>query len=269
MNNEHFYDFGEEIMGGLGIDSDMDGDDSADAPDSADGADGADGAESGGTAQSRLAKKVAPKIFVVLAAVMLFFSTIGVIVSVDFVYERIHNIRDRHSLKEELARFIAPVVINDPPAFNAVDSLQPSTVITSAIWKIILIGDKSNYGRDMGVIYVPAADVERAAQSIFGTGALEHQDIVGFGQVDFIYLEHEKAYAIPENPNMHLNSPLITALSNTGEIYTVTVDYIAPNPLAIAGIKHSTGPIKTMVYTISRTKERMTIMSIQPVPDTA
>jgi hypothetical protein len=60
-------------------------------------------------------------------------------------------------------------------------------------------------------------------------------------------------------------SPLITEVTNVGETYTVTVNYMMPSPMAIAGIEHDNEPVKTMIYTISRTRERMTVSSIQAV----
>ena len=202
------------------------------------------------------------KIYVSIAVIMLFFSVIGFISSVTFVINTATDIRERRALKEEFALFIYPVVINDPPAFDSVDNLLPQTIITSALWKIILTGDKSNYTTDIGVIYVPAADVELSARSIFGTGTLEHQSVSSHG-TQFIYSEHGKNYEIPANPTLFSNSPLVTSVTNIGEMYTVTVDYIAPSPLSVAGIKHNSEPIKTMIYTISRTREKTTIDSIQ------
>ncbi|MCL1903575.1 MAG: hypothetical protein FWF94_04075 [Oscillospiraceae bacterium] len=202
------------------------------------------------------------KIYVTLSIFMIFFSIIGVVFSVFFVKGVVTDIVERRALKDEFALFIYPVVINDPPAFDSVDNLRPVTIITSAIWKIILTGDKSNYDTDMGVIYIPYADVEIAARSIFGTGTLEHQTVSTHG-IQFIYSDQNNNYEVPVNPTLFSNSPLITLVENIGETYTVTVDYIAPSPLRVAGIVQESEPIKTMIYTISRNSEKMTIDSIQ------
>jgi hypothetical protein len=201
------------------------------------------------------------RFFVAVSIAMIFFTVIGVINSVMFVGGVVTDIRERRVLKNEFALFVYPVVINDPPAFDSVDNLLDSTVIASAIWKIILTEDKSRYATDFGVIYVPAADVELAARSIFGTGTLAH-DTVNLG-IQFIYSPQNNHYEIPENPILFSNSPRITEVTNIGESYTVTIDYIAPSPLKVAGIAHDDEPIKTMIYTISRTAERMTINSIE------
>jgi len=199
--------------------------------------------------------------FVSIAVIMICFTVIGVITSVGFIQNIVNDIREQRTLKEEFARFVYPVVINDPPAYDSVDNLQDSTIIASAIWNIILIGDKSNYDTEIGVIYVPAVDVESAANSIFGTGTLNHES-VNLG-IQFIYNSQSNTYEIPDNPILFSNSPKITEITNIGELYTVTVEYIAPSPYQVAGIEHETEPTKTMIYTISRTREKMTINSIQ------
>ena len=201
--------------------------------------------------------------YVTVAVFLIFFSIIGIINSVIFVQNVVDDIRDRRVLKEEFALFIYPVVINDPPAYDSVDNLMDSTIITSAIWKIILTEDKSRYASDMGVIYVPEYDVELAARSIFGKIPSEHISV--HGAVQFVYSPHNKYYEVPENPILFSNSPLITEVTSEGGLYAVTVDYIAPTPLAIAGIEHVDEPIKTMIYTISRQGDSKMINSIAAV----
>jgi len=204
------------------------------------------------------------RIYVTIAVLLIFFSIIGVINSTMFLQDRIGDIRDRKALKDELALFVYPVVINDPPAYDSVDNLMDSTIINSAIWKIILTEeDKSRYASDIGVIYIPVYDVELAARSIFGTVPQNHISV--HGAVQFIYSEQNNHYEIPENPILFSYSPLITEVTNVGGLYTATVDYIAPSPLAIAGIQREEEPIKTMIYTISRNGDTKTINSIANV----
>jgi len=200
--------------------------------------------------------------FVTAAALMLFFSVIGIITSVRFAVSAIGDIADKKSLKNEFAQFVYPVVINDPPAYDSIDTLQHTTIITCAIWKIILTGNKANYESGMGFMRVPEIDVELSARSIFGIGAVNHQNAGNFS-AEFIYDDDNKVYIIPANPRFISYSPLVTGIEQVGEVYTVTIEYIAPSPLSIAGIEYSATPDKTMVYTISRTKDRMTILSIK------
>ncbi|MCL2036224.1 MAG: hypothetical protein FWG83_02405 [Oscillospiraceae bacterium] len=207
-------------------------------------------------------KPIVKRFFVGIAAFMIVFSVIGVINTFGFVSGKVEDIRERKALKDEFALFVAPVVINDPPDYASVNDLQASTIIASAIWKIILTEDVSKYSSDIGVVYIPEVDVESAARSIFGIGNVEHKSVFNAG-VEFRYNIDNKNYAIPEKPALHSYSPVITSVTNVGELYTVTVDYMEPSPLAIAGIEHRNEPIKTKIFMISRSEGKKTINSIQ------
>jgi len=202
------------------------------------------------------------KLFVTLAVVMMFFSVIGVVNSVVFVKDTAQRIISRQALKDEFALFVYPVVINDPPAFDSVDNLQASTIITCSVWRIILTGDTSRYNTDSGLMFVPEVDVESAAYSIFGIGKFDHRSVFSFG-IEFRYNDVNKNYEIPENSTVFSYSPLITEVTNVGELHTVTIDYMEPSPLVVAGIVQENRPAKRMVYTISRSGGRMKINSIQ------
>lgn len=202
-------------------------------------------------------------VFVCLAAVLLFLSVIGAVSATRFVSQKIEDIVNRRELKEQFAFFIYPVVINDPPEFENVSNLQDSTIITGAIWKIIITGDKSHYDTDFGVIYIPQADVEEAARSLFGVGTLAHQS-VSANRVEFIYSHDNNSYQVPDNAStLSAYSPVITSITNVGETYTATVDYMLPTPFMIPGIEHDNTPIKTMIYTIERTRSDMTITAVK------
>ncbi|MCL1866737.1 MAG: hypothetical protein FWF82_04940 [Oscillospiraceae bacterium] len=226
------------------------------------------------SAFSRASAGTTNKFFVILAVFMLIFSVIGVINTYDFVYDKITDIRDRKALKEEFALFVYPVVNYDPPLFNSVESLQSTTIISCAVWKIILIGDKSNYTTDSGVLYIPEADVESAAYSLFGnslfeSGKFDHKSVSGSGGGAFLYNADNKNYAVNENLLTFTYSPMIKSLSNDGDLYTVEIDYMAPTLLQIAGIEHENEPTKSRVYTILRSGGKMSIQSIQPAVNPA
>ncbi|MDR0223111.1 MAG: hypothetical protein LBI38_06235 [Oscillospiraceae bacterium] len=219
--------------------------------------------ESGGEPEeAKGAGTAGRRIFMSLAVFMMFFSIIGVISTVRFVSGVVGDIADKKALKNEFALFVYPVVINDPPAYDSVDNLPSVTIITCAIWKIILTGNTANYERDLGQMRIPAVDVELSARSIFGTGSFTHENAGNF-EVHFVYAEEENTYLVPENPVFLSYSPVISEITNIGELYTVTVEYMAASPLSIAGIEFENKPIKTMVYTISRTKDKMSIDSIK------
>jgi len=177
-----------------------------------------------------------------------------------------HAISNQTALKEEFEHFILPVVINDPPEFTGNENLHSVTAIASAIWQMILSGETSRFERDpdTGRVIIPESDVEAAARGIFGSGfTLEHRS-VDYIVMMFRYAPELKSYFVPENPNHFPFSPRVVGISSTGETYRITVDYIAPTPMLIAGIEHEIMPVKSMIYTINRPRNRaMTIQAIE------
>ena len=203
------------------------------------------------------------KIFFCVGVFILIMAIVGIVSTVDFTKNAISEIANQTGLKNEFAAYIYPVVASDPPAFDKIEDLPSSTIINCSIWQIILSGNTSNY-EIVNDYYmsIPEIDVESAAASLFGYGfVIEHQT-VGFGNTYFEYSADTKSYTVPTNPTLNSYSPRITELSNVGELYTVTVDYMPPSALAIAGIETENEPDETMIYTISKSKGKMTINSI-------
>lgn len=203
------------------------------------------------------------RIYTVLGVVVLMFSIIGIISSANFIGSFVYDIAYQRSLKNEFAVFVYPVVITDPPEYKNAENLQPITVISSSVWKIILNGNTGKYEKSMGMMVIPAIDVEASARSIFGYGyEIEHRTIDDIN-ITFEYDAERNSYIVPENPRHMTYVPRISEISSVGELYKVTVEYMAPSTMSLAGVVYEEQPIKTLIYTISRSKEKMTINSIE------
>lgn len=212
---------------------------------------------------SKLKYPTSQRIFFCVGVFILIMAIVGIVSTVDFTKNAISEIANQTGLKNEFAAYIYPVVASDPPAFDKIEDLPSSTIINCSIWQIILRGNTSNYETvNDYYMLIPEIDVEAAAASLFGYGfVIEHQT-VGFGNTYFEYNADTKSYTVPANPTLNSYSPRITELSSIGELYTVTVEYMPPSALAIAGIETENEPDKTMIYTISKSKGKMTINSI-------
>ncbi len=206
------------------------------------------------------------KFYLVFAIFIIIMSVIGIGSTVNFCTHLISDIANRTELKNELALFLYPVVCVDPPDCENSSELPSTIIVESAIWHIILTGDNSNYEKQYNTyMYVPAVDVEYSVRSIFGNSVkIEHQT-VGTMDITFTYIEDVNSYLVPINPHYTAYSPRIKDVSSTGDIYTVTVEYIAPSALAVEGIEFETAPQKTMLYTIFRGKNGLTVHSIKNV----
>ena len=224
-----------------------------------------------GEQESPVSEETAPvsrpnKFYLIFAVFVIIMSIIGIISTVSYCVRVISDIANRTDLKNELALFLYPVVCVDPPDCDTVDELPPTIVIESAIWRIILTGDNTNYEKLYNTyMYVPAIDVEYSVRSIFGNSVkIEHQT-VGTMDITFTYVEDTNSYLVPINPHYTAYSPRITDVSNVGELYTVTVDYIPPSALTVEGIEFEVSSQKTMVYTLSKSKNTSTIHSIKNI----
>ena len=206
------------------------------------------------------------RFYLVFAVFVIIMSVIGIISTVNFCSGIVSNIANRTELKNELALFLYPVVCVDPPDCDSTDELPSTIIIESAIWRIILTGDNTNYEKLYNTyMYVPAIDVEYSVRSIFGNAvAIEHQT-VGTMDITFTYVEDTNSYLVPINPHYTAYSPRIKDISNVGELYTVTVEYIPPSALAVEGIEFEVNPQKTILYTLSKRPNVSVIHSIKNI----
>ena len=200
----------------------------------------------------------------VLGLIVIVLSAIGLVSSVNFVKHRIENIVDNTDQKNEFAKFIYPVVICDPPPFDQTAKLKNETLISAAVWDIILFEDKSKYDMDFDYIIVPQVDVEQHAAKLFGSGlSLTHTTIASV-DVSFYYDEEISSYRIPENPKYFTYSPYIEEISKVGESYTLTVGYVSPTPAWLTLTSdEAPKPEKYAEYVVQKRGESFTLVAIK------
>ena len=202
--------------------------------------------------------------YLILGVLIIILAVIGLISTVSFTVDKIKAFADNTQQKTEFARFIYPVVICDPAPFGQSVKLRSDTVITAAIWDIILYEDKSKYDSDFDMIIVPELDVEQHAAKLFGTGlSIKHQSILG-ADVQFYYNEDIKSYRIPANPKYFTYSPYIEDITRVGESYTITVGYVSPTPawLTLTG-DETPKPEKYVNYIVQKRGDEYTLLGIQ------
>ena len=198
-----------------------------------------------------------------LGLIVIVLAVVGLITTVRFAIGAVSDIVNQTALKDEFAVFLYPMVITDGPAFESVADAPNSVVINAAIWRIIMNGDTEKYeivGPNMSVSEI---DVESSAAALFGYGInIEHQT-VGLGSNVFEYNASTKSYLVPLDPNYNTYWPRVSEISNVGELFTVTVEYMPPTMFATEGMDYQLEPDKIMVYTVSRTASSMTINSLR------
>lgn len=202
--------------------------------------------------------------YLILGALVIILAIVGLISTVSFTVDKVKAFADNTQQKTEFARFIYPVVICDPAPFGQSVKLRSDTVITAAIWDIILYEDKSKYDSDFDMIIVPELDVEQHAAKLFGTGlSIKHQSILG-ADVQFYYIEDIKSYRIPANPKYFTYSPYIEDITRIGESYTITVGYVSPTPAWLTLTSdESPKPEKYVNYIVQKRGDEYTLLGIQ------
>ena len=208
--------------------------------------------------------KAKRRLLFVLGVIILILTVIGTISTVRFAVDFAGDLTSQKTLREQFTRFIYPLVITDPPDFqNAVDLPSP-TIISAAVWRIILTGGNENYKRDMGFMTVPAIDVETSAHTLFGNEkfTITHQTVDNI-EITFEYDAAADSYIVPENPRYMTYTPEVSSFTNVGESYRLSVNYILPSPLSLVEAGYKDEPIKTMIYTVSRSSGKMTITGIE------
>ncbi len=204
------------------------------------------------------------KLYMVFGAAIIILAVIGLISTINFSVKKINEFADNTHQKNEFARFIYPIVICDPAPFDQTVRLRSDTMITAAIWDIILYEDKSKYEKDFDYIIVPELDVEQHATKLFGSGqSFKHESILS-ADIQFYYEEDIKSYRIPENPKYFTYSPYIEDITRVGESYTITVGYVSPTPAWLTLTSDEPPqPEKYVEYVVSVRNGEYTLVAIQ------
>lgn len=204
-------------------------------------------------------------LYFTLGIVVSILSVVGLISSVHFAYDVIYGVVDNSAQKEEFAAYIYPVIIADPPAVDTATQLSSDTVLTAAIWDIILYADKDKYTQEYGNITVPQVDVENHAARLFGSGLRFEHKTLGDIVLPFYYNEETASYMIPVSPQFFPYSPRVEEISRDGDVYILRVGYISPSPAwMVRNDAEEQEADKYMTYTLKKNSNgTYTILSIR------
>ena len=163
----------------------------------------------------------------VIVSALALIGFISAIMGITSIADRIAN---NTRQKEEFQSIIYPLVITDIPEFEDVTQLSTDSMLNAAIWDILLHGDTDKYSESFENITIPQADVELHATKLFGTKlTFKHRDI-GDNILTFYYDSETKSYIVPLTPDYFSYSPVIKNVTKSGDVYSVTVGYLAPSP---------------------------------------
>lgn len=201
------------------------------------------------------------KTFFAVGIVVILLAVVGLATTVRFSVSTVKDLLNRTSLKNEFAEFINPMAIIDAPAFDSVENIPPSVVISASIWRILLSGNTDKYESNGTNMTISEIDIESAAAALFGYSVTVQHQTVTAGSSYFEYNASAKSYNVPINADNNTYWPRVSEISSVGDTFTLLVEYMPP----IMGVGESSipDPGKTMIYTVSRTATSMTLRSIQ------
>ncbi len=208
-------------------------------------------------------KPVKRRFFFAFAVFVIIMAFIGCVATVRFVVGITGRLLDNTSLKNEFAKFIFPVVVNDIPPFETVDEIPNSAKITCAVWNILINKDTEQYSGAGAGLTIPEYDVAASCKEIFGAEATIEHTTVGTAEVRFIYDAENHVYSAEKQIRYLTYAPRIVDMSENGGTYTLIVGYLPPTVASVAGISGmDASPEKYMVYTINRWEGRDTLISV-------
>lgn len=193
-------------------------------------------------------------------------AVIGFIFSVNFVAGVVKNVADNTAQKNEFAKFVYPLVIIDPAPFDSASQLSSETVLTAAIWDIILYGDKEKYPQEYGVMTVPEIDVELHATNLLGTGLVFDHKNLGTAELTFYYDAENKSYNVPVSPSYFPYSPYVETIQRSGDNYSLKVGYVSPHPEWLGTDENEKPqPDKYMEYVVHKNRNDCTLVAIKEI----
>lgn len=205
------------------------------------------------------------KFFFGLAIFVVIMACIGVVSTVRFVSDGVHNIMDNTSLKNEFARFLLPVVANDVAPFENESEISNSAKVSCAIWNILVNKDISEYkSTGRGNYSIPEYNVSVSCKEIFGSSASITHQSVGASDTRFVYDETNHVYECPANMHFLSYAPRIADMKENNGTYVLTVEYIPPS-MAIISDNTEVKADKVMEYTINRWDKKNTLMTVRMI----
>ncbi len=204
------------------------------------------------------------RFFFIFAIFVIIMAIIGCISTVNFIANLTAQLVDNTSLKNEFARFIFPVVVNDIAPFENVSEIPNTSKITCSIWNIIVNRKTEQYEGDSGVLTIPEYDVMASCKELFGTTASIEHETVGTAEMRFTYDAEKHSYTASKNIRYLTYAPYVVDITESDGNYVLIVGYLPPTVATVTGISGmEASPEKYMEYTINRWDGKDTLMSVR------
>lgn len=206
-----------------------------------------------------------------LGGLFILLALIGLITVVTLGVQTTENLIDNSKKKTEFGNFILPVLMFDPVPFEDPNEMGDLALLRSSIWAAILENNERYAIGDGSMISVPQSDVDVACAKLFGDGVtLIHQSFEDYLSI-YSYNADTKTYYVPVDATI-LYTPQVEEINRTGNLFELTVGYIAPDNQWIQQVKKEKSvpvPSKYMIYVLEREDGEYRLTAIKDPPDGA
>ena len=206
-----------------------------------------------------------------LGGIFILLALIGLITVVVFGVRTTENLIDNSKKKAEFGNFILPVLMFDPVPFEDPNEMGDLALLRSSIWAAIIENNEKYAIGDGNMVSVPQSDVDVACAKLFGDEVtLIHQSFEDYLSI-YSYNEENKTYYVPVDATI-LYTPQVEEISRSGNLFELTVGYIAPDNQwmqTVKGEKSEPTPSKYMIYVLEKEDGEYHLTGIKDPPDGA
>ena len=168
--------------------------------------------------------------YTAFGACVILLALVGIVAVIVLAVNTTVKVLDDSEQKAEFEKYLAPVVMFDPVAFESIDKASEKMLLESSLWATLMNMDSNKYNYDdMQMLVVNQTDVDAACAKLFGKDVkLDHQSF-GETQMNFIYQSEDKTYHIPVMGVTNMYTPKVEKITKRAGKYILKVGYIAPD----------------------------------------
>ena len=160
-----------------------------------------------------------------LGAVVCLLVVIGLVSVVSGGVRLTATLFDDSELKAEYVLRLRNLVALDPVPFDSIEEANQNTLLNALIWSSI--SEDKEYERDeVGAMYLPTLDIDRAVASLYGPDFHFNYETFTDNGLTFQYVPEKNAYLLPITSVNGNYSPRVMQIRREGSTKRVTVGYL-------------------------------------------
>lgn len=199
---------------------------------------------------------------------IIFFSTVGVAVSLKKIYTTTVRVLTRASEKEKFEKYILPVLMFDPVPFDDIKTVDKISLLRSAIWATFINNGQEKYLNErFNTFIVPVSDVDVSLAHLYGTDIkIKHRTFGDGFMNNYIYDKDNQTYTVPVYDQFGVYSPYIKKIVKNNKQYILTVGYIRPAEVwqtYVDDKDNNIRPVKYMDYILKKSNDSYNIIAIK------